>query len=142
MVAICLSLSVVASPAAAAERLRVLTLDGRTLAFSVDVVETPEAQARGLMFVKKLPPRHGMLFPNDPPRRVSFWMRNTLIPLDLIFIAPGGMITQIVTRTDTQSDARTNSLAKVSAVLELNAGTAAKNGFGIGDSVAMTGRRF
>ena len=131
-----------AAAPAAAEKLTVQTLDGRSLSFEVEVADTPAAQARGLMFVEHLPAGRGMLFPHDPPRRAGFWMRNTLIPLDLVFILPGGLIGQVVTRTDTQSDAVTRSVDKVSAVLELNAGTAAKLRFGIGDTVSVAGRSF
>lgn len=108
----------------------------------VQLADTPEKQARGLMYVEHMPPRQGMLFPMQPPRQARFWMRNTLIPLDLIFILPGGMIGQIVTRSDTQSDRITQSVDKVSAVLELNAGEAAQLNIGIGDRVQMNGVRF
>lgn len=122
--------------------MQVATLDGRMVELSVQLADTPEKQARGLMYVEHMPPRQGMLFPMQPPRQARFWMRNTLIPLDLIFILPGGMIGQIVTRSDTQSDRITQSVDKVSAVLELNAGEAAQLNIGIGDRVQMNGVRF
>ncbi len=122
--------------------LTVSTLDGRVLAFQVTLADTPERQQRGLMFVKSMPPQHGMLFPKNPPRIAHFWMRNTLIPLDLVFILPGGMIGQIVTRMDTQSDRRTSSLEKVSAVLEINANEAKQLKIGVGDIVSMPGVQF
>ena len=130
-----------ALPAAAAP-LSVATLDGRELVFEVAVADTAEKQRRGLMFVKDMAPQHGMVFPMQPPRIAQFWMRNTLVPLDMIFILPGGMIGEIVTRTDTQSDARTRSRQKVSAVLEINAGEAQRLKISIGDLVRMDGVTF
>lgn len=124
------------------DELTVTTLDGRAVAFQVVLADTAEKQQRGLMFVSSLPPQHGMLFPKKPPRIAHFWMRNTLIPLDMVFILPGGMIGQIVTRSDTQSDSRTSSMQKVSAVLEINAGEAQKLNIGVGDIVSMPGVRF
>lgn len=127
---------------ARAEILQIITLSGAAHAFQVTLADTPEEQKRGLMFVEKLPPQNGMLFPIKPPRQARFWMRNTLIPLDMIFIKPGGIIGQIVTRRDTQSDARTVSVDAVSGVLELNAGEAARLRIGIGDRVVMRGVTF
>jgi uncharacterized membrane protein (UPF0127 family) len=63
--------------------------------FSVDVAATPEQQERGLMFVKSLAPDRGMIFPYDPPQQIAFWMKNTLIPLDIIFIRADGTIAKI-----------------------------------------------
>lgn len=130
------------SSAAQAEIAQITTRDGRSFAFQVTLADTPEKQARGLMFVEHLPPQNGMLFPMKPPRKARFWMRNTLIPLDMIFISPQGKIAQIVTRRDTQSDAPTESAAAVSAVLELNAGEAARLKIGIGDGFSLAGEKF
>lgn len=129
-------------PAAAAAPLSVATLDGRELVFEVAVADTAEKQRRGLMFVKDMAPQHGMVFPMQPPRIAQFWMRNTFVPLDMIFILPGGMIGEIVTRLDTQSDAPTRSRQKVSAVLEINAGEAQRLKISIGDLVRMDGVNF
>ena len=119
--------------------LTVLTLDGREIGFQVVLADTPDKQRQGLMFVDNMPPQHGMVFPKKPPRIAHYWMRNTLIPLDMVFILPGGMIGQIVTRSDTQSDRRASSLQKVSAVLEINAGEAQRLKIGVGDIVSMPG---
>lgn len=137
-----LAVSLIGASRAASETLTVATLDGREVTFDVVLADTAEKQQQGLMFVSALPPQHGMVFPKNPPRIAHFWMRNTLIPLDMIFVLPGGMIGQIVTRTDTQSDKRTSSLQKVSAVLEINAGEAQKLGIGVGDIVSMPGVQF
>lgn len=137
-----LALIVLLPVTARAEILQVVTLSGASHVFDVTLADTPQKQARGLMFVENLPPQNGMVFPMDPPRQASFWMRNTLIPLDMIFIKPGGTIAQIVTRRDTQSDRPTTSLEKVSGVLEINAGEAARLGIGIGDQIIMSGVTF
>lgn len=129
-------------PAHAEQKLVVTTLDGRAISVAVTLADTAEKQARGLMFVTHMPAKRGMLFPMQPPRQAQFWMRNTLIPLDMIFILPGGTIGQVVTRNDTQNDRTTRSIDKVSAVLELNAGEATKLNIGIGDRVRMNGVRF
>ena len=128
--------------ARAAQTLYVSTLDGRTIALSVDVADTPEKQARGLMHVTQMPSKSGMVFPMRPPRQAQFWMRNTLIPLDMIFILPGGTIGQIETRRDIKSAKTTRSLGPVSGVLEINAGEAEKLNIGIGDRVRMNGVSF
>lgn len=140
-----LLLSVLALGAVAptmAAPLTVATLDGRQLVFEVKLADTPEKQRQGLMHVADMSPRHGMVFPMQPPRQARFWMRNTLIPLDMIFILPGGMVGQIVTRRDTQSDTPTVSLQPVSAVLEINAGEAQALQIGVGDMVRMDGVAF
>jgi uncharacterized membrane protein (UPF0127 family) len=127
---------------ARAEMAQIITLDGRSHLFQVTLADTPEEQARGLMHVTHLPLQNGMLFPMSPPRKARFWMRNTMIPLDMIFIRPGGEIAQITTRRDTQSDAQSVSIEPVSAVLELNAGEAARLKIGIGDRLIMAGQKF
>ncbi len=65
--------------------------------FTVDVAATPQQQETGLMFVKHLAPNRGMIFPYDPPQPVAFWMHNTLIPLDMVFIRADGTIARIAT---------------------------------------------
>ena len=64
--------------------------------FKVEIAATPEQQERGLMFRKSLAGDRGMIFPYDPPQDVSFWMKNTLIPLDIIYIRRDGTIVRIV----------------------------------------------
>jgi uncharacterized membrane protein (UPF0127 family) len=137
---LCLLAMALLSPAlnsAMAAPMTVIKQDGREVTLDVSVADTAEKQSKGLMFVQAMPPKSGMVFPMQPPRQARFWMRNTLIALDMIFILPGGLIGQIVTRSDTQSDKTTASLQKVSAVLELNAGAAQKLGIAVGDIVRM-----
>ena len=103
--------------------------------FKVEIADTPQAQRRGLMFRTKMAANEGMLFIFPYPRVASFWMRNTILPLDMIFIKADGMIETIVTRLDTGSDKSTRSQSEVAYVLELNAGTAAAQGIKVGQKV-------
>ena len=65
--------------------------------FTVDIARTAQEQETGLMFVKSLPANRGMIFPYEPPQEVAFWMKNTLIPLDMVFIRADGTIARITT---------------------------------------------
>lgn len=127
---------------AMAAPMTVIKQDGREVTLDVSVADTAEKQRKGLMFVQAMPPKSGMVFPIDPPRVARFWMRHTMLALDMIFILPGGLIGQIATRRDTQSDEVTTSLQEVSAVLEINAGEAQALGIAVGDIVRMDGVNF
>lgn len=96
--------------------------------FQVEVARTPEEQAQGLMFRTSLPDDGGMLFPFEKPRIASFWMKNTLIPLDMIFVRADGSIDRIAENTIPESLEPVVSGAEVAAVLELAGGTAARLG--------------
>lgn len=114
-----------------------LTIDSskRKHRFVVEVAETPEQQAQGLAFRQSLEPDHGMIFPRDPPVDASFWMKNTLIPLDLIFIRSDGTIARIAENAVPLSLDPIPSLEPVSAVLEIAGGRAAELGIKPGDKV-------
>ena len=101
--------------------------------FTVEVARTPEEQAQGLMFRKSVPPDRGMIFPYDPPVQVSFWMKNTLVPLDMVFIGPDGKIGRIAANTTPMSLDPVASIDPVSAVLEIAGGRAAELGIPEGD---------
>ena len=101
--------------------------------FTVEVARTPEEQAQGLMFRKSVPPDRGMIFPYDPPVQVSFWMKNTLVPLDMVFIGPDGKIGRIAANTTPMSLDPVASIDPVSAVLEIAGGRAAELGIREGD---------
>jgi uncharacterized protein len=87
------------------------------------------------MFREKLATNGGMIFPMSPPREASFWMKDTLISLDMIFIRPDGSIARIEPNTEPQSLTPSFSGEAVSAVLEIAGGTAAKLGIDEGDQV-------
>ncbi|UNK79452.1 DUF192 domain-containing protein [Sphingopyxis granuli] len=109
---------------------------GKTHRFRVEVARTAEEQARGLMFRTSLPADGGMIFPFTPPRPASFWMKNTLIPLDMIFIRADGSIDRIAENTIPESLEPVVSGGDVAAVLELAGGTAAR--LGIDETATVT----
>jgi uncharacterized protein len=117
-----------------------LTIDsgGRRHDVTVEVARTPEQQERGLMERRALAPDAGMLFPFDPPRPASFWMRNTLIPLDLIFIRPDGRIARIAANAVPMSETQVAVEEPMTAVLELRGGRAAELGIREGDRVSWS----
>ncbi|MCX9145937.1 DUF192 domain-containing protein [Erythrobacter sp. WG] len=114
-----------------------LTVDrgGKKLPFRVEVADTPEAQARGLMFRQSLGDNEGMIFPSDTPEPRSFWMKNTPLSLDIIFIGADGRILNIAANTEPYSLASVSSKGNAGAVLELRAGRAAALGIVPGDKV-------
>jgi uncharacterized membrane protein (UPF0127 family) len=116
-----------------------LTVDraGKKLAFKVELADTQEAQARGLMFRQTLGDFEGMIFPSDSPQPRSFWMKNTPLSLDIIFIGADGRILNIAANTEPYSLASVSSKGDASAVLELRAGRAAALGIVPGDKVTF-----
>jgi uncharacterized membrane protein (UPF0127 family) len=106
--------------------------------FSVWIADTPSRQAQGLMFVRDLPADEGMIFPMAKPRVATFWMKNTFIELDMIFVA-GGRIAQIAPHAKPQTLSTISSAGPVEAVLELKGGEAARRGLKVGDSVTWIG---
>jgi uncharacterized protein len=104
--------------------------------FQVEMAVTPEEQAKGLMFRRELPEGQGMLFDFHRDQPAVFWMKNTYIPLDMIFIRSDGRIQSIAEHTQPLSEALVRSGAPVRAVLEVIAGTAQKLGIASGDRVA------
>ena len=89
----------------------------------------------GLMYRNRLAPDRGMIFPFDPPRDASFWMRNTLIPLDMIFVRADGSIANIAVNTVPYSEESVRSEGRVAAVLEIAGGRTAELGIKPGDKV-------
>jgi hypothetical protein len=104
--------------------------------FSVELAINDEQRARGLMYRKELAQGHGMLFDFQTDQPVSFWMHNTFVPLDMIFIASNGRITHIAENAQPQSDRLIPSNGPVRAVLEVIAGTVHELGISPGDKVA------
>ncbi|WP_300975350.1 DUF192 domain-containing protein [Sphingomonas sp. LHG3406-1] len=115
--------------------LTIRTAAGKEHKFTVEVARTPEEQAQGLMNRDSLAPDRGMIFPHEPPRPASFWMKNTLIPLDMIFVRTDGTISSIAENTIPLSLEPTTSVEPVGAVLELAGGRTAELGIKAGDKV-------
>ena len=109
--------------------------DNRVSKFVVEVARTPEEQAQGLMNRQSLAPDRGMIFPYSPPQPVGFWMKNTLIPLDMIFIRADGTIARIAENTVPLSLDMVPSVEPVTAVLEIAGGRSAELGIKAGDKV-------
>jgi uncharacterized membrane protein (UPF0127 family) len=101
-----------------------ITSLGRTHTFRVEVARTPAEQAKGLMFRTEMGPNEGMIFPYDPPRVLSFWMKNTVLSLDLVFIGPDHRVINIAANAVPYSEESILSDAPAIATLELNAGRA------------------
>jgi uncharacterized membrane protein (UPF0127 family) len=104
--------------------------------FTVEVVKTEQERATGLMYRKELPEGRGMLFDFSPEQQVSMWMKNTLIPLDMIFIRSDGRIIRIAENTEPLSEKIIPSGGLTRGVLEVIGGTAKKYGIAPGDRVA------
>ncbi len=103
--------------------------------YQAEVAVTRSQKSRGLMHREHMPRNHGMLFLYDPPRKTGMWMKNTHIPLDMLFIDADGRIVKIEENTEPMSTHTISSGEKVRAVLELNAGQAAEHGIKPGDRV-------
>lgn len=104
--------------------------------FRVEIAETPAQQARGLMFRAEVAPGAGMLFDYGEPRPVTMWMKNTLVPLDMLFIDADGAVVRIERWTAPLSLDPISSGAPVAAVLELRGGAADRLGLAAGDRVS------
>ena len=107
--------------------------------FTIELATTPAERALGLMYRRTLPADAGMLFLYDKPQPLTMWMRNTFIPLDMVFIGADGKVHRIESRTEPFSTQIISSEGNVQGVLELNAGTAASIGLKAGDEVVYPG---
>ncbi|MGB7973357.1 MAG: DUF192 domain-containing protein [Roseiarcus sp.] len=123
-------------PALAGDRdsLEIVTSTGRHT-FQVEIADNDATRERGLMDRRFMAADHGMLFEFDREEPVSFWMKNTYIPLDMIFIAPSGVVTHIAANAEPLSERVIPSGGPCIAVLELNGGMAASIGLKVGDKV-------
>ncbi len=117
--------------------LEISAKDG-TQHFDVWVADTNARQAQGLMFVRDLAPDAGMLFVESAPRPMSMWMKNTFIPLDMLFIAADGRIVRIAARTKPHSLDSISSYEPVTMVLELRGGETKRRGIRVGDHVRVS----
>jgi hypothetical protein len=135
LLALIFAVSVVLFPLAACsdESRLVLRTQKGEYPFTVEVVDTPEKRAEGLMFRQSLAPDAGMLFDFKETREVSFWMRNTFIPLDMVFIAADGKVESIHVNARPHDPTSIPSGAPVQYVLEIPGGRSAEIGLKPGD---------
>jgi uncharacterized membrane protein (UPF0127 family) len=135
---LCLGFLLALAPARPAE-LPTLEIASKTgvHVFAVEIADTDQARAKGLMFRKEMPDGRGMLFDFHRDQEVSFWMENTYIPLDMIFIRGDGRILRIAENTEPLSTKLIPSGGPIRAVLEVIGGTARKLGIAPGDRVAF-----
>ena len=110
-----------------------ITIDGISL--SVEIVQDPEARQLGLMNREELPENQGMLFVFEVPQILSFWMRNTFIPLDIAFISETGEIVDIQRMEPLDESVNYISAKRALYALEVNAGWFAKNNIAVGGQV-------
>jgi uncharacterized membrane protein (UPF0127 family) len=111
---------------------------GKEHIFRTEVAQTPQQQARGMMFRTEMGDNEAMLFPAEVPAPRSFWMKNTPLSLDIIFIAADGKIANIAERTEPYSEKSNLSNGPVTDVLELRGGRSQELGIAAGDTVTWT----
>ncbi|MFN3661760.1 DUF192 domain-containing protein [Yoonia sp.] len=130
-----LGLAFVAQTAAAAcadDRVTIVG-DWGQAGFTVDIADTPASRAQGLMFVEDMPRLSGMLFIYEEPQSVSFWMKNTLIPLDMLFASPEGEILHLHENAIPGDLTPIPGGDGVQMVLEINGGLSRRLGIAVGD---------
>ncbi len=103
--------------------------------FSIEVADEPQERSRGLMHVESMPRFSGMLFIYERPQSASFWMRNTLIPLDMLFVDQNGTISKIHENAIPLDETPIFGGDEVSHVLEINGGLSSKLGIEVGDTL-------
>lgn len=103
--------------------------------FSVEVADDPAERAQGLMFVEQMGTMEGMLFVYDTPQSVSFWMRNTLIPLDMVFVDENGVVRSIHSMAQPLDETPIFGGEGIQFVLEINGGMAERLGLSVGDEM-------
>jgi uncharacterized membrane protein (UPF0127 family) len=136
--AACALLAVVSLLAACRDRrpeVVIHTANGNVTSVAVEVADTPDTQTRGLMYRQKLEPDHGMIFLFEDERPHSFWMKNTQIPLDMIFISRSGVIVGIHPNAEPLALVPIDVGKPSRAVLEVAGGWAAAHGIAAGDHV-------
>lgn len=117
------------------EPLTIQTASGKKIEYEVEIADTVEARRIGLMYRKEMRTNRGMLLDFGRPEKVAIWMKNTYLPLDIIYIDANGVITRIVPNAVPLSTVTMPSETRVRAVLELNAGQAAYQDIEVGDRV-------
>ena len=117
-----------------------VTSAGKVHRFRVELARSDAEQEKGLMFRTAMGADEGMIFPMSPPRRAAFWMRNTVIPLDIIFVGSDHRILNIAASAVPYDETPLPSRGAAAGVLELNGGRAAALGIGPGDRVDWQGK--
>ena len=117
------------------ERIAIETRSARRHVFDAWRADTDATRAQGLMYVKSLPPGQAMFFVYDPGQYVAMWMKNTLIPLDMLFVDPAGCIVTVHDRAQPGSLDTIEGDGPIALVVELAGGSAANLGIGLGDRV-------
>lgn len=130
-VLLCLAAAAPAAPVCATDRVD-LRWPGGKESFTVEVADDEAERAQGLMFRDSMNPASGMLFVYDSPRRVAFWMKNTLIPLDMVFADGKGVVTRVHSGAVPQDETPIDGGEGVQFVLEINGGLAARLGIVLG----------
>jgi len=115
--------------------IEIATPDAKVQRFNVWVADTDPHREQGLMFVKAMAEDSGMLFVYTQPRQISMWMKNTLIPLDMLFVDAHGRVDQIIANARPLSLNILSSQKPVQWVIELNGGLAAAHGINVGARV-------
>ncbi|MEO5613875.1 MAG: DUF192 domain-containing protein [Cypionkella sp.] len=108
--------------------------------FSVEIADSEAERSKGLMFREHMPASAGMLFIYDQPKHAYFWMKNTLLPLDMVFADATGLVTAVHSNAVPQDETPIDGGAGVAVVLEINGGLAARMGIAPGSvlrSVAL-----
>ncbi|TVS17630.1 MAG: DUF192 domain-containing protein [Gammaproteobacteria bacterium] len=136
--ALLLTACLLSSCAAAAGQATVTLIGGNEPhQFQVELADTPDTRARGLMHRTELAEEAGMLFIFDHPAEVGFWMRNTLIPLDMLFIDERGSIVHIHHRAQPHDERMISSRQPITHVLEINGGLAESLGIEVGHQMQL-----
>lgn len=118
------------------EKVTIDKADGSHATLELEIATKPMDLHVGLMFRKEMAKDHGMLFEfSGPPHVVSFWMKDTLIPLDMLFLGPGGKIVNIHRNAHPEDTTPIPSVEPVTAVIEINGGVADELGVKVGDKV-------
>jgi uncharacterized protein len=137
--AVLVATAVLACESAAGPQALIHKQDGGELVVRIEVADDREEQMRGLMYRTELAADAGMLFLFDQEQPRAFWMKNTPLPLDIIYIAKDGRIVSIAEHTTPFSTAAIPSGVPAQNVLEVNAGYAQRNGVRVGDRVVPRG---
>ena len=122
-------------PPAATDRLTIETAGGERV-FQVEIVKEEKDRNRGLMFRKHMAAGHGMLFDYDPPQEISFWMKNTYVPLDIAFIDSAGTVVQVFAAKPLDETVLVPS-KQYRYVLEVNQGWFERHSLGAGAKVTL-----